>query len=70
MTEPREAQVEALAEQYLDQLQAGQPPDKQALLDAHPDIREPLAQRLALVDMMFRAAQTREERSTEIIWFC
>src|SRR5262249_56997629 len=63
MTEPEappestEAKVEALAEQYLDELQAGAAPDRQAIVAAHPDIADPLARRLELVETMFRLAK-------------
>jgi WD40 repeat protein/tetratricopeptide (TPR) repeat protein len=54
-----ERRVEELAEEYLDRLQAGQPPDRQALLDAHPHLAAVLERRLALVEVMFLAARPR-----------
>jgi hypothetical protein len=52
-----ERRVEELAEEYLDRLQAGERPDRQALLEAHPELAAVLGPRLALVEVMFRASQ-------------
>jgi len=52
-----EAQVESLAERYLDQLQTGHNPDRAAWVAAHPEIAAALDQQLALVEMMHRLAQ-------------
>jgi WD40 repeat protein/tetratricopeptide (TPR) repeat protein/tRNA A-37 threonylcarbamoyl transferase component Bud32 len=52
-----EPQVEALVERFLEQLRAGEEPDRRALVAAHPDIAPLLDRRLALVEMMFQAAQ-------------
>jgi serine/threonine protein kinase/WD40 repeat protein len=49
--------VEKIADAYLDQLQRGESPDRAALLAAHPDIAEPLAEQLDFVDLMHRAQQ-------------
>jgi len=59
----RQRQVEALAEEYLDGLLAGRAPDRQAFLAAHADLGELLEPRLALVELMHRAA--RAARPTE-----
>lgn len=52
-----ERRLEAIAEQYLNQLQAGEAPDRKALIDGHPDIAEQLERRLTLLEILFRAAQ-------------
>ncbi len=57
-----EEQIEALAEQYLSALQAGEAPDVQPILTAHPQIAEPLGRRLALVARLFRAAENMGDR--------
>ena len=58
-TTDREARIEALVEQYLDALQAGERPDRGRLLAAHPDLAEALDRRLALVEAMHRLAPSR-----------
>ena len=50
-----ELQVEAIAERFLDRLQAGEAPDKKALVSAHPEIADRLGRHLALVEMLHRA---------------
>lgn len=57
----REARIEALVEAYLDALQAGEQPDRAALLGAHPDIAEALDRRLSLVEAMHRLAQSQTD---------
>lgn len=52
-----EREIEALAEEFLAELQAGRAPDLVAVLAAHPDIAEQLKPRLALVERLFRAGQ-------------
>src|SRR5438132_14313381 len=52
-----EQQVETLVERFVEDLRAGAAPDRQALLAKHPEIAEPLARRLALVETMYRVAQ-------------
>jgi tetratricopeptide (TPR) repeat protein/tRNA A-37 threonylcarbamoyl transferase component Bud32 len=58
-----ECQVEALVEEFLEQLQAGQTPSRLALTAAHPELAPLLDRRLALVEMMFRAAQAAKPGS-------
>ncbi|MBI3467785.1 MAG: protein kinase, partial [Planctomycetes bacterium] len=58
-----ERQVESIAERYLDQLQAGQKPDRRALLAAHPEIAKELERRLVLVEIMYGVAQPAEQPS-------
>src|SRR5437016_545801 len=52
-----ERQVESLVERYVEQLQAGQPPDRAALVADHPDLAPLLDRRLALVEKMHATAQ-------------
>jgi Ser/Thr protein kinase RdoA (MazF antagonist) len=56
--DPRTAEQRAaeLADDYLDQLQAGQSPDRKALLAAHPEVADLLEQQLRLVEVMHEAA--------------
>jgi WD40 repeat protein len=53
--------VEQLAEKYLDQLLAGQAPDRGRLLAAHADIAAALEPRLSLVELMHRMAQAQKQ---------
>jgi hypothetical protein len=53
----RQRRVEALAEEYLEGLLAGQTPDRQAFLAAHADLADLLEPRLALVELMHRVAR-------------
>jgi len=59
----RESRIEALVEEYLDALQAGEPPDRAALLAAHPDIALALDRRLTLIEAMHRLAPSRTDNS-------
>src|SRR5262245_7440282 len=52
-----EQRVEALVERFLEQLQAGEAPDRPALVAAHPELAPGLERRLALVETMFRVAR-------------
>jgi tetratricopeptide (TPR) repeat protein len=52
--EPAPDAVEALARQYLAQLQAGENPDRQAVLQAHPHLGATLEQRLVHVERVYR----------------
>jgi serine/threonine protein kinase len=56
-TDDAERRIEAVAEEYLDELQAGTRADLAALLAAHADIAEPLRRRLALVERLFKTAR-------------
>ena len=55
----REALIDEIAEQYLDDLQAGETPDRFALLAAHPEITSALDRRLSLVEAMHRMADAQ-----------
>src|SRR4051812_3705563 len=61
MSEPRQARIEALVEDYLDGLQAGDRPDREAILSAHPDLAVELDRRLRLVEAMQRLAHPRPD---------
>jgi WD40 repeat protein len=47
-----EDRADSIAELYLDQLQAGQAPDRQSLLDSHPDIAAVLERKLELLEVL------------------
>jgi tetratricopeptide (TPR) repeat protein len=56
-------EIEALTAQFLAQLQAGEQPDREALVQAHPHLAARLERRLALVEMAYRVGLApREER--------
>lgn len=68
MNEPdpeREARIEAIVEAYLDALQAGEAPDRRALLAAHPEIADALTRRLDLVAAMHRLARSESAGADE-----
>ena len=44
--------IEEIAEQYLERLQAGENPDRGAVLEAHPDIADLLEARLILAEAL------------------
>ena len=48
-------EVEEMAENFLDQLQAGESPDRKAIVSANPAIAGPLQRRLALFELLFQA---------------
>lgn len=50
-----ERRVEEVAERYLDDLLAGESPDREGIVAAHPEIGDVLRRRLALVEMLYRA---------------
>ena len=52
-----EQRVQKIADRYLDQLQCGESPDRDALLAAYPELAEPLEKRLSLVEQLHRAAR-------------
>src|SRR5262249_50343334 len=52
-----ERQVEALVEGFLEQVQAGQAPDRPALVAAPRELAPERERRLALVEMMYRVAK-------------
>src|SRR5256885_4976677 len=47
-------EVETLVAQFLAQLQAGEKPDREALVRAHPHVVDRLEARLALAEMVYR----------------
>ncbi|MFL5241139.1 MAG: protein kinase domain-containing protein [Gemmataceae bacterium] len=47
-------ELEALVAQFLAQLQAGENPDREALIRAHPNVADRLKARLALAEMVYR----------------
>jgi serine/threonine protein kinase len=59
----RQRQVEALADDYLERLLAGETADRAAFVAAHADLADLLEPRLALVELMHRVA--RAERADE-----
>jgi ribosomal protein S27E/predicted Ser/Thr protein kinase len=61
----RQRQVEALAEEYLERLVAGETPDRQAFLGAHPDVADLLEPRLALLELMHRMAHAERPAAGE-----
>ena len=50
-----ERKVEEIAESFLYRLQAGESPDRKAIVSANPAIAGPLRRRLALFELLFRA---------------
>jgi hypothetical protein len=55
--EDAEQRVEEIADRFLDQLQAGQAPDRRAVAAAHPELAGLLEKRLAFVESLHRAAR-------------
>jgi eukaryotic-like serine/threonine-protein kinase len=58
--------IEALAGRFLAQLRAGENPDREALLRAHPELAGPLERRLAFVEMVYRVGLVPEEERTSL----
>ncbi len=52
-----EQQVEAVVEQFLEQLRAGQVPDRTTWVAAHPQLAPWLERRLSLVEVIYRVAR-------------
>src|SRR5438046_770769 len=68
-TEPQTIdEVEPLVERYLAQLRAGENPDRDALIRAHPLLADRLEPRLALAEMIYRVglAPVEEWPSTAV----
>ena len=53
--DPEEFRIMEIGESYLDGLHAGGAIDPEALMASHPDIRDLLERRLALIEMIYRA---------------
>ncbi|MCZ6690781.1 MAG: hypothetical protein O7H41_14405 [Planctomycetota bacterium] len=49
--------VEAIAEQYLERLQAGEAPDRRALASTLPRIGDLLEKHLSLIELMYAARE-------------
>ncbi len=68
--DPAEAEaeflVEAIAEQYLERLRAGEAPDRRALASTLPRIGDLLEKHLSLIELMYAARefQMREDDRT------
>ena len=62
----RQRQVEELADEYLEHLLAGETPDRQAFLAAHPELADLLEPRLALVELMHRVARAQRPADGEV----
>ena len=58
-----EDSLEAIAERFLEDLQAGRRPDRSAICRAHPSLGEALDRRIALLEVLHRAAREETERS-------
>ncbi|MCZ6691956.1 MAG: serine/threonine-protein kinase [Planctomycetota bacterium] len=60
--------IESIAEEYLDQLQSGETPNREALISSHQDLAVILDRRLSLVEMMFhsRPPDKREETPSDL----
>jgi len=52
--------IEAIAEEFLARLQAGERPDPADVLAEHPDLAEPLKRRLTLVERLFQAGRNAQ----------
>src|SRR4051794_20794666 len=57
--------VEEITERYLDQLHAGQVPDRQTLLSVYPDLAARLTRELDLIETLYGAARTRSGEIAE-----
>jgi hypothetical protein len=61
-----ERRVEEIADEYLDRLQAGEAPDRGAVVAAHPDLADLLEGRLALVELMHRVGRGADAAETPL----
>ncbi|HEV3021365.1 MAG TPA: protein kinase, partial [Pirellulales bacterium] len=53
--------IETIAEEFLDELQAGGHPDPANMVAAHPELAWPLKRRLALVERLFRSGRNANQ---------
>ena len=60
-----EQQVEEIADRYLDQLQLGESPDRDALVAAYPELAELLEKQLAFVEKLYRAARKHKTNDSQ-----
>ncbi len=54
-SDPEEASTVEIAEEYLDRLLAGESPDREAIVAAHPDLEGRLRRRLLLMEFIWQA---------------
>jgi len=57
----KENRIEAIAEEYLEALQAGAAPDLDGVVKKHPDLALWLERRLRLVELLFRATDREHD---------
>jgi WD40 repeat protein len=60
-----ERRVEEIADWFLDQLQAGEAPDRRAVAASHPELAGPLEKRLAFVENLHRAARKQKANDSK-----
>src|SRR5262245_20480307 len=60
-------EVEAVAAQFLAQLRAGEKPDREAVVRAHPHLADRLGRRLALVEMIYRVGLAPEAGQPTVV---
>jgi tetratricopeptide (TPR) repeat protein len=60
-----ERRVEEIADRYLDQLQLGQSPDRDALVAEYPELAELLERRLAFVEQVYRVARKHRTNDSQ-----
>src|SRR5438067_8627303 len=63
---PTADEAENIAAQFLAQLQAGERPDREALMRAYPHLADGLNRRLALAEMVHRVGLAPGDRGTQI----
>ena len=63
---PTADEAENIAAQFLAQLQAGERPDREALMRAYPQLADGLNRRLALAEMVHRVGLAPGDRGTQI----
>jgi len=59
-TEPIEASIQEILDEYMAELRAGRSPDREALLALHPDLADSLAASFRALDLVHGAGRTLE----------